>query len=55
MRAPGELEGYREWVLGFADSAANAGSEGSFLGIGGEKVSAEEARFMASVRGALEG
>ncbi|MCX6607486.1 MAG: hypothetical protein NTV52_28400 [Acidobacteria bacterium] len=55
VKAPGELEGYREWVLGFADSVANAGSEGSFLGMGGEKVSAEEARFLASVRGALEG
>ncbi len=55
VKAPEDLETYRDWVLGFADSVANAGSEGSFLGIGGEKVSAEEARFLAAVRGALEG
>ena len=53
-KAPEDLEAYRVWVLGFADSVANAGAEGSFLGIGGEKVSAEEARFLASVRAALE-
>ena len=54
-KAPEDLDTYREWVLGFADSVAHAGSEGSFLGIGEEKVSAEEARFLASVREALEG
>ena len=53
-KAPEELETYRVWVLGFADSVANAGSEGRFLGIGGEKVSAEEARFLELVRAALQ-
>lgn len=52
-KAAGDLEAYREWVLGFADEVANAGSEGGLLGVRGEKVSAEEAAFLASVRAAL--
>jgi hypothetical protein len=49
-KAPEELVAYRTWVLGFAGRVAAAGSEGGPLGIRGERVSAEEADLLASLR-----
>lgn len=49
-KAPEDLASYRAWVLGFAGEVANAASEGGLFGIGGEKVSAAEAEFLASIR-----
>jgi hypothetical protein len=54
-KAPGDLEAYRDWVLGFANDIANAASEGGLLGVQGEKVSAEEAEFLASIRAVFAG
>jgi hypothetical protein len=39
---PEEVEDYRRFVLGVADTVAHAHKEGGFLGIGGKEVSAEE-------------
>ena len=50
-KAPEELAAYRGWVLEFATQVASAASEGGPLGIRGEKVSAEEAALLASLRG----
>jgi hypothetical protein len=49
-KAPEELVAYRSWVLGFAGRVAAAGSEGGALGIRGERVSAEEAALLESLR-----
>ncbi len=49
-KAAGDLAAYRDWVLGFASDIANAGSEGGLLGMRGERVSAEEAKFLAAIR-----
>ena len=48
--APEELVAYRSGVLGFAGRVAAAGSEGGPLGIRGERVSAEEAALLESLR-----
>jgi hypothetical protein len=50
-KAPEELAAYRGWVLEFAAQVANVASEGGPLGIRGERVSAEEAALLASLRG----
>jgi hypothetical protein len=52
-KAPEDLAAYEQWVLAFASDVANAGSEGGLLGVGGEKVSAEEAQFLATIRAVL--
>jgi hypothetical protein len=44
---------YRGWLLGVADSVANAAKEGSFLGIGGQRVSETEQAFLTKLRGTL--
>jgi len=49
-KAPGDVAAYRDWVLGFANDIANAASEGGLLGVQGERVSAEEAEFLAAIR-----
>lgn len=52
-KAPDEVAAYRDWVVGFANEVANAASEGGLLGIGGEKVSAEEAQYLGALRAVL--
>ncbi len=37
-----EAQGYKEWVLSVAQSVAEAGREGGFLGIGSVRVSEQE-------------
>lgn len=49
-KAPDEVAAYQKWVVGFASDVANAASEGGLLGISGEKISAEEARYLAAIR-----
>jgi hypothetical protein len=41
-KAPAEGPGFRDWLKAIAAKVAEAGSEGGFLGFGGEKVSAAE-------------
>jgi hypothetical protein len=46
-------EEYRRWVLAIGREAVKAAKSGGFLGIGGKRVSDEEAAFMADLRTAL--
>jgi hypothetical protein len=46
-------EEYRRWVLGIARTAVDAAKSGGFLGRGGERVTEEEAGFVADLRTAL--
>ncbi len=46
---------YRGWLVGVAETVANAAKEGSILGIGGERVSADERAFLDSLRTTLSG
>lgn len=41
-KAPDAAPGFREWLKSIAARVAEAGTEGGFLGFGGEKVSAAE-------------
>ncbi len=41
-KAPGDAAGYKLWLGEIAKAVAEAGTEGGFLGFGGEKVSAAE-------------
>lgn len=49
----GEASGFIDWSVSIAEKVANAAKEGGFLGIGGERVSAEEATAIKAVRKAL--
>ena len=48
-----EREAFVDWTITVAEKVANAAKEGGFLGIGGERVSAEEARVLKAIRKAL--
>jgi len=52
-RSPSDTEAYREVILFAAQRAAEANKEGSFLGIGGTRVSQEEQRAIEELRSAL--
>jgi len=53
-KSSGEADGYKSWAVAVAEKVANAAKEGGFLGIGGERVSEEEAKAIAAVRNALK-
>lgn len=46
---PGVADGYKVWVRSVAHAAAEAAKEGSFLGIGGTRVSPEEAATLERI------
>ena len=50
---PTEAAGYRRWVLGGATATAEARKESAFLGIGGERVSADERDALTDIADAL--
>jgi hypothetical protein len=52
-KAPGEADGFKRWLLGSAQRAAEAAKEGGFLGIGGVQVSDAEKSALAEVAQAL--
>lgn len=52
---PEEAAAYKGMLLAVADRAAHAAKEGGFLGIGGERVSANEKAFLDALQGALAG
>ena len=52
-KAPGEADGFKRWLLGTAQRAAEAAKEGGFLGIGGVQVSDAEKAALGEVAGAL--
>ncbi len=53
-RTPSESRAFREFLIGLAETAANAHKEGSFMGIGGSRVSQAEAAAIAKVKRALD-
>ena len=52
-RAPEAAPGFRDWLKAVATRVAEAGSEGGFLGFGGEKVSAAETATLDRIAAAL--
>ncbi len=52
-KAPESAPGFRDWLLGIARRVAEAGTEGGFLGFGGEKVSAAERATLDRIARAL--
>lgn len=53
QKAPGEAAGFKAWLKEIAVKVAEAGSEGGFLGFGGEKVSAAEEAALDRLDAAL--
>jgi hypothetical protein len=52
-KAPAEAEGYKQWVYQAAQRSAEAAKEGSFLGIGGTRVTEAEVAALQEIAGAL--
>jgi hypothetical protein len=52
-KAPDEAETFRSWLQSVAGKAAEASTEGGFLGIGGVQVSAAEKATLAEIRSVL--
>ena len=53
QKAPGDAAGFRDWLKAIAARVAEAGSEGGFLGFGGEKVTAAETATLDRIATAL--
>ncbi|MCX7645201.1 MAG: hypothetical protein N2Z62_07895 [Rhodobacteraceae bacterium] len=53
--APDEAAAFKAWLRDIAQKVAEAGTEGGFLGFGGEKVSEAERRTLAEIDSALAG
>ena len=51
--SPEELEAYKLFVVGVAESAAKAHKEGGFIGIGGKEVSESEQAALDEIRAVL--
>ena len=52
-KAPAEATAFKAWISETARAVAEAGTEGGFLGFGGEKVSEAERRTLAEIDTAL--
>ena len=52
-RSAGEAEGYGHWLLSIATAAAEGAKEGTFLGLGGTRVSAAESAALRDLESAL--
>jgi hypothetical protein len=52
-KAPEAAPGFRAWLKAIAGKVAEAGTEGGFLGFGGEKVSAAETATLEKIGTAL--
>lgn len=52
-KAPGSAAAFRDWLKSIAGRVAEAGTEGGFLGFGGEKVSAAEKATLERLGSAL--
>src|SRR5262249_45191413 len=52
-KAPGDADGFKRWLLGLAQRAAEAAKEGGVFGIGGVRVSDAEKAALAEVAQAL--
>jgi hypothetical protein len=53
QRAPDDAPAFRDWLVAIAQKAAEAASEGGFLGFGGVRVSEAEKATLAEIRSAL--
>jgi hypothetical protein len=51
--SPTEATEYKKWALSVAEKVASASSEGGFLGIGGERITAAEEALIDQVKSAL--
>ncbi|QGM98781.1 hypothetical protein [Methylocystis parvus] len=51
--APAEARPFKNWLVYIAKLVAEAGTEGGFLGFGGEKVSAAEQATLAEISAAI--
>ena len=54
-KAPAQAPAFRDYLRKTAQQVAEAGTEGGFLGFGGEKVSAAEKKTLADIEQALGG
>jgi hypothetical protein len=52
-KAPAEADAFKAWISATAQAVAEAGTEGGFLGFGGEKVSAAERKTLADIDTAM--
>lgn len=52
-KVPDLAPGFHAWLMDVAQKVAEAGTEGGFLGFGGEKVSAAEVAALTRIRTAL--
>jgi hypothetical protein len=52
-KAPGDADGFKRWLLGTAQRAAEAAKEGGVFGIGGVSVNDAEKAALGEVAGAL--
>jgi hypothetical protein len=52
-KAPEAAPGFRDWLKAIAGRVAEAGTEGGFLGFGGEKVSSAEKATLDRIATAL--
>lgn len=52
-KTPEAAPGFRDWLNDIAARVAEAGTEGGFLGFGGEKVSAAETATLERIAGAI--
>ena len=53
QKALADAEAYKQWVYQSAQNSAEAAKEGGFLGIGGQRVSEEEATALKEIAAAL--
>ena len=51
--APGEAAAYRHWLMTIAEQVAAAAKSGGFLGIGGDRVSPAERKFLDDLAAVL--
>jgi hypothetical protein len=54
VKAPSDAVGYKTWLCGISQKVAEAAVEGSFLGVGGAKVSDAEKATLADIAKALD-
>jgi len=53
-RAPEQMADFRNWIRETARRVAEAGTEGGFLGLGGERVSERERQALADIDAVLD-
>ena len=54
-KSPDDADAYRKFVVAVARAAAEAHEEGGFIGIGGRKISDEEAAALKEIQAVVDG